>query len=231
MTVETSRGNRAPALLAAAEELFLRKGHAGTTMEQVSQRCGFSKRTVYLYFKNKDELFLTVVSGALERLQASLEAIPVAEMGFEEAIGAVTETYIRFATETPESFQFVFQQASKEMLANVSEPVRARVAAHERACLAVPARVVARGVADGLVPPVDPQEAAIVFWGSVTGIILLSLGGSQTVLPDNRFDIIRRAVWVLYHGYRNLPEGLWGDGDARARGLAPPSPDREGGSA
>lgn len=222
MKVESSRGNRAPALTAAAEELFLRKGYGGTTMEQVSRRCGFSKRTVYLYFKNKDELFLSVVGRALAELRVGLEAIAVEELGFEEAIGAITEVYIRFAIESPAYFRLVFQEANKEMLANVSEPVREQLGAHERACLAVPARVVARGVAMGIVPPIDPQEAAVVFWGSVTGIILLSLGGSQTVLPDNRIDIIRRAVWVLYYGYRSLPEQLWPAGDVTPPGLAPP---------
>ena len=204
--VKTSRGNRAPALIAAAEELFVSRGYAGTTMEQVSRRCGFSKRTVYLYFKNKDELFVCAASRSLARLQASLEEIAVGELGFEAAIDAITETYIRFATESPESFRMVFQEASKEMLARVSEPVREELAARERACLAVPARVVEAGIAKGVVPPVDPLEAAIVFWGSVTGIILLSLGGSQTVLPDNRIEIIRRAVWALYLGYRSSAE-------------------------
>ena len=228
--VESSRGNRAPALIAAAEKLFVKKGYVGTTMEQVSRRCGFSKRTVYLYFKNKDELFLSVVGQALAELRVRLEAIAVDELGFEAAIGAITEVYIHFATESPAHFRLVFQESSKEMLANVSEAVREQVAANERACLAVPARVVERGVALGIVPPVDPVEAALVFWGSVTGIILLSLGGSQTVLPDNRIDIIRRAVWVLYYGYRSLPEQLWQAGGAVDPGLAPPDLTTQGGS-
>lgn len=209
MVVQSSRGNRAPALIEAAEELFFRKGYGGTTMEQVSRRAGFSKRTVYLYFKNKDELFLTVASRGLAELQAALQQVSLEGLGYDEAIAAIMEVYIRFATESPAYFRIAFQEATKEMMANVGDEVRERVASQERACLAVPARVVEQGIAEGIVPPVDPEEAAIVFWGSVTGIILLSLGGSQTVLPDNRIEIIRRAVWVLYHGFKNLPDQFW----------------------
>jgi len=196
-------------LLEAARELFLNKGYAGTTMELVSRTAGFSKRTVYLYFKNKDDLFLAVASQGLDRLQASLEDVDVEALEYEAAVETIMERYIRFAQEEPEYFRFIFHDATQSMIANASEPVRERMARRERACLRVPARVVEKGIADGVVPAVDPLETAIVFWGTVTGIILLSLGGSQTILPDNRMDIIRRAVWVLYHGFKNLPGMAW----------------------
>jgi AcrR family transcriptional regulator len=203
--MQSSRGNRAPVFLKAAQELFFAKGYAGTTMEQVSRRAGFSKRTVYLYFKNKDDLFLAVASQGLEWLQAGLEDVDVEGLEYEVAVDSIMDRYIRFAADSPEYFRFIFHDATQDMIANASESVRERIAGQERACLRVPARVVEKAVAEGIVPPVDPREAAIVFWGTVTGIILLSLGGSQTVLPDNRPDIIRRAVRVLYHGFKNLP--------------------------
>ncbi len=203
--MKSSRGNRAPVLLKAAQELFFKKGYAGTTMEQVSRLAGFSKRTVYLYFKNKDDLFLAVASQGLCGLQGALEDVDVEGLDYEVAVESIMERYIRFASDSPEYFRFIFHDATQDMIANASEPVRDRIAQQERACLRVPARVVEKAVGEGVVPAVDPEEAAIVFWGTVTGIILLSLGGSQTVLPDNRPDIIRRAVRVLYYGFMNLP--------------------------
>ncbi len=66
--LESSRGNRGPALLAAAREMFFARGFAGTTIEQVARAVGLSKRSVYLYFKNKDELFITVASEGISLL-------------------------------------------------------------------------------------------------------------------------------------------------------------------
>lgn len=48
-------------LLAAALELFVEKGYAGTRLEDVAARAGVSKGTLYLYFDNKEELFKAVV--------------------------------------------------------------------------------------------------------------------------------------------------------------------------
>lgn len=220
--VASSRGNRAPALIAAATALFFERGYAGTTMEAVTRRAGLSKRAAYLYFENKDALYLEVAIQGLSRLRASLEALALPDLDFEEAISAILEVYLDFAARWPGYFRIIFQDATKEMVARAPEALRNRIASEERACLEVPAEVVRRAVAAGIVPPVDPHEAAIVFWGSVTGIYLLSLGGSQTVLPDNRSEIIRRAVWVLYQGFLTLPGGTAAEAKRETQGGGEP---------
>ncbi len=48
-------------LLDAALELFVEKGFAGTRTDDVAQRAGVSKGTVYLYYPSKEELFKAVV--------------------------------------------------------------------------------------------------------------------------------------------------------------------------
>jgi TetR/AcrR family transcriptional regulator len=48
-------------LLAAALTLFVEKGYAATRVEEVAQRAGVSKGTLFLYFANKEELFKAMV--------------------------------------------------------------------------------------------------------------------------------------------------------------------------
>lgn len=48
-------------LIAAALELFVEKGFAGTRLEDVATRAGVSKGTLYLYFDSKEALFKTVI--------------------------------------------------------------------------------------------------------------------------------------------------------------------------
>jgi AcrR family transcriptional regulator len=52
-------------ITAAALELFVERGYAGTRLEDVAARAGISKGTLYLYFANKEELFKAVVREAL----------------------------------------------------------------------------------------------------------------------------------------------------------------------
>lgn len=48
-------------LLAAALDLFVEKGFAATRVEEVAQRAGVSKGTLFLYFASKEDLFKAVV--------------------------------------------------------------------------------------------------------------------------------------------------------------------------
>ena len=44
----------------AAKELFLLKGFNSTTMEDIAKKAELSPATIYLYFKNKDELYVSL---------------------------------------------------------------------------------------------------------------------------------------------------------------------------
>jgi AcrR family transcriptional regulator len=45
----------------AAKEVFAESGYQRATLEEIAQRAGMSKATIYIYYKNKDDLFLQVV--------------------------------------------------------------------------------------------------------------------------------------------------------------------------
>jgi AcrR family transcriptional regulator len=68
-------------LLAAGQALFLAKGIAGTSLDDITQRAGVSKGLFYLYFPSKEDLVLALreqFSHELaERMRAAAEAIPV----------------------------------------------------------------------------------------------------------------------------------------------------------
>jgi TetR/AcrR family transcriptional repressor of mexJK operon len=50
------------AVVHAARALFLSKGFAGTTMEEIAARAGLTKRTVYNNYADKDALFTQIVT-------------------------------------------------------------------------------------------------------------------------------------------------------------------------
>ena len=65
-------------LLQAALDLFVEKGYAATRVEEVAQRAGVSKGTLFLYFASKEELFKAVVreniSGRFPGWNAQMDA-------------------------------------------------------------------------------------------------------------------------------------------------------------
>jgi len=59
-------------LMAAALELFVEKGFAGTRLDDVAARAGVSKGTLYLYFDSKEALFKAVIQEGI---------VPILEQG------------------------------------------------------------------------------------------------------------------------------------------------------
>ena len=49
-----------------AKAVFAERGYQQATLEEIAQRAGMSKATIYLYYKNKDDLFLHVVEDLVE---------------------------------------------------------------------------------------------------------------------------------------------------------------------
>jgi TetR/AcrR family transcriptional regulator len=55
----------------AAKEVFAERGYQRATLEEIAQRAGMSKATIYLYFRNKDDLFLHVVEELVNTVMAA----------------------------------------------------------------------------------------------------------------------------------------------------------------
>lgn len=61
--------------LESAESAFRERTYESVTIEQVAAAAGYSKRAIYLYFRDKRELFESVLCRELDRWNDSLKAI------------------------------------------------------------------------------------------------------------------------------------------------------------
>jgi len=62
-------------ILDAAKRLFHAKGFAAATMEDIAQEAELSPAAIYLYFKNKDDLYVSLNLQLLEYLSGRLERL------------------------------------------------------------------------------------------------------------------------------------------------------------
>lgn len=62
-------------LIDVARQLFAKNGLEGTTMNDIALASNRGRRTLYTYFKSKDDIYLAVIETELERLFAKLEEV------------------------------------------------------------------------------------------------------------------------------------------------------------
>jgi TetR/AcrR family transcriptional regulator, mexJK operon transcriptional repressor len=63
------------AILHAARDLFLQKGYAGVSMDEVAAVAGVSKVTIYKHFSDKHTLFVAVVTDAIDDAKAGSQSL------------------------------------------------------------------------------------------------------------------------------------------------------------
>jgi AcrR family transcriptional regulator len=66
------KAQRRASILQAASQVFARKGYETTALDEVAREAGMAKGTLYLYFKDKEALYLQTVLHVLESLESFL---------------------------------------------------------------------------------------------------------------------------------------------------------------
>jgi TetR/AcrR family transcriptional repressor of mexJK operon len=85
MPAEKSRPDKHDAITRAASETFLAEGFDRASLDQIAQRAGVSKQTIYSHFADKQALFLAICSELTEKLTIPLRR-PRSETGDLRAI-------------------------------------------------------------------------------------------------------------------------------------------------
>jgi len=84
-----------------ARELFARKGLEATTMNDIALASQRGRRTLYTYFRNKEEIYYAVIESELERLSDELDRVAaLRSIEPEEKIMMLIYTHLNMIKET-----------------------------------------------------------------------------------------------------------------------------------
>ena len=86
-------------LLEVARGLFAHKGLKATTMNDIAAASGRGRRTLYTYFKNKEEIYYAVIEEELERLSEKLDEVTALNVEPEEKIFTMIYTHLSIIRE------------------------------------------------------------------------------------------------------------------------------------
>jgi AcrR family transcriptional regulator len=105
---EHARTSVRQAILDAARILFSRDGYTGLTMRRLAQQIGYTPRTIYLYFADKDDLLSELIEEDVGRLADRLEAAAAEHPDPSQRLDAVALAYVAFGLEHPYAYEAAF---------------------------------------------------------------------------------------------------------------------------
>ena len=94
-------------ILRAAKRIFGSKGYAGATMSDIADSSELGRRTLYMYFKNKEELSLAVAASELREIASKFREIQRGPDAAYDRIVRMFDVYRALIEEDPGRFQFL----------------------------------------------------------------------------------------------------------------------------
>ena len=87
-------------LVDVARQLFAKNGLENTTMNDIAIQSGKGRRTLYTYFKSKEEIYYAVIEGELERLSDKLDEVAARKIRPQDKIIELIYTHLSMIRET-----------------------------------------------------------------------------------------------------------------------------------
>ena len=87
-------------LVDVARQLFAKNGIANTTMNDIAKSSGKGRRTLYTYFKSKDDVYYAVIESELERLSDKLDEVASKRIRPQDKIIELIYTHLSMIKET-----------------------------------------------------------------------------------------------------------------------------------
>jgi AcrR family transcriptional regulator len=159
-----------------AMNLFLEKGFENITIRHIAEKIEYSPATIYLYFKNKDEILYTLRREGFEELYRRQKNSLKLKDPMKRLL-MQGEAYISFALENPEYYDLMFMMRGpgiKEMnCKDIGLESYEMLKNNVKECME-----------SGLFPDTNIDVAAFSLWSYVHGIASLLIRDRGIMFPE-----------------------------------------------
>ncbi len=94
-------------IIDVAIEMFVQEGYEKTSIRNIAEKIEYSPATIYLYYKDKDELLYDVQAMAFEKMDQAFLARVNAKDPLER-LEQIMKTYVWFGKKNPELYDLMF---------------------------------------------------------------------------------------------------------------------------
>jgi len=174
---EREKEQRRMQIISSGETLFAKQGFMSTTMEQIAEHCEISRGTIYLYFKNKEELLEAIVVKGLRLLYDNMKNSFSDSDSFDKKLSFIGEAYLEFYKNYRNCFVLLNYLGSTENEIKKFEEMHSSINStslidNTRKLWGLIVRIIDEGIDAGFVREnVNSYETAIMLWAASNGII------------------------------------------------------------
>jgi AcrR family transcriptional regulator len=200
---EREKERRRQQIMVAAKRVFADKGFSRSTMEEIAKEAELSPGTLYLYFKNKDELYASLSLRVLQYLLMRLEHVNREQtLSCSDRFKALKEAMYDLYDFDPSILMNMFHLQSSDSLKNLTPRLLLEIKSLSNHSLAAMATIFAQAMEQGEFIKRHPGAVADIIWALFSGVVLWE--NSKKMIHDQgdyvkesletAFDIFRRGL-------------------------------------
>jgi TetR/AcrR family fatty acid metabolism transcriptional regulator len=196
-------GDKRDRILMAAERIFARHGFFAARVSEIAKEAGVADGTIYLYFKSKDDLLISLFEHRMKQVNETLRRA-IAERPPAEQLRVFIHAYLQLVSDEPVAVEVLtieLRQSSKFM----KEYDNPEFADFLRLLGGLITDGQARGELDSTIPG---HIAARMIFGMLDELALAwvlakqpvkaaAISGTAPGTRPKKFDIVRAADWVV----------------------------------
>lgn len=186
---ERSRQETRQAILEAATRMFEHEGYEGFSLRQVAENIGYTPTTIYLYFKDKDDLLFAVCSQGFAEFTQALQTAYATHSDPLERLQALGRAYLEFGLSRPLHYQMMFMQRSEWVL----KATQTKGDVEGSNAYIIQMNAVIEAMKAGIIRMGDPIETTNLIWSGIHGIVSLALS-MKGIVPKWEEAEVRRLV-------------------------------------
>lgn len=189
-------------ILEIAEKLFFEKGIENTSMNDIARGSGYSKASLYVYFKDKEELIAVLVLESMEKLYEYLSKAVNGKGDFYHRYLEICEALFQYHSEYPLYSQMALMNINidfegTEFLPEERETFRVGEKINELLW-----KFFRDGIELGVIKrDVNIAQMTFTMWGMLTGVIQLSFNKKEYItkmIQMQQKDFLERSFMLLY---------------------------------
>lgn len=186
----------------AAMAIYNEEGYHAITMEKIAERCEISRASLYLYFKNKDEILINAIVDHTEYFTDLLQDLyDNRERLRDNLLEELWERFIDFYEKEPETFNASLYYLQSEMIMNLPENLKRSIDESGSRVVSLQHKIIKYGVSTGLFIECNPMTLSEVIWTSFLGIVqleqskkVLSHKGHLEMTRDLALRVLSRGI-------------------------------------
>lgn len=169
---EKMREEKKALIKKGAVKLFASKGFFATTIKDIAKEVSMAQGLVYHYYKSKDDIYLEVISHALDMMNEAVEGLKLSNQPADEKIrNAIRELFKTI--QTSDTFnQTVRIITSARNSTAIPEKIKAVLDEKRDIPYRVLSEIFKTGQKEGTVVEGDHDSLSIVFWTFINGLAI-----------------------------------------------------------